>query len=202
MTAVPAPAGTGVQLICDGCGSVAVADGCGLHDADVVYVAVAEVGWTGSAFARGPHRCSGCEMRLPQRRAQERRREYDGPATDRVSQHSTPSASVVRILGDVDIDVVSELRAALDTALEMHPRVIVDLTGAATIDSVGLGTIVRARQSARRGGGDLLLAAPSRFVRTVLHTMRLDAAFPTFDTVPQALSAPVTEPSLADPGRQ
>ncbi|MCA2219044.1 STAS domain-containing protein [Jidongwangia harbinensis] len=86
--------------------------------------------------------------------------------------------SLVRVAGDVDTGVVAELRAALETALAEHPRIIMDLTRAATIDSVGLGTVVRARQAARRRGGDLLLAAPSRFVQTVLHTMRLDGAFP------------------------
>jgi anti-anti-sigma factor len=195
MTAVPATVGTGVQLICDGCGDVAVANGCGLHDADVVYVAVAEIGWTGSAFARGPHRCPGCDSRIPAARRSQVRRADDTRATGRVSQHSMTSASLVRVVGDVDTDVVAELRTALDTAVAEHPRVIVDLTRAATIDSVGLGTVVRARQAARRRGGDLLLAAPSRFVRTVLHTMRLDGAFPTFDTVPQAMSAARHDPA-------
>jgi anti-anti-sigma factor len=76
-----------------------------------------------------------------------------------------------------------------------------DLTRAATIDSVGLGAVVRARQAARRRGGDLLLAAPSRFVQTVLHTMRLDGAFPTFDSVPQAMSAVRADPRVAAAGR-
>lgn len=184
MTAVPTAAGTGVQLICDGCGDVTVAGGCGLHDQDVVYVAVAEVGWTGSAFARGPHRCPDCEgpaPRIARRRV--------AAATGRVSSHRAPSASVVRVVGDLDVDVAAELRAALDAALEAHPRVIVDLTRAGAIDSVGLSALVRTRQAARRRGGDVLLAGPSRFIRTVLHTMRLDAAFPVFDTVPQAVSA-------------
>jgi anti-anti-sigma factor len=101
---------------------------------------------------------------------------------------------VVGVVGDLDIDVVGELRAALDTALQAHPRVVVDLGEAGTIDSVGLSEIVRGRQSARRRGGDLLLAAPSRFVRTVLHTMRLDTAFPMFDSVAQAMSAAEAQP--------
>jgi anti-anti-sigma factor len=202
MTAVPAAVGTGVQLICDGCGDVAAANGCGLHDADVVYVAVAEIGWTGSAFARGPHRCPGCDSQIPAARRSEGRRTDKTPATGRVSQHSMSSASLVRVVGDVDTDVVAELRAALESAVAKHPRVIVDLTRATTIDSVGLSTVVRARQAARRRGGDLMLAAPSRFVRTVLHTMRLDGAFHTFDTVPQAMSAVRAEPALAAAGQR
>jgi anti-anti-sigma factor len=189
MTAVPVADGAGVQLICDGCGGVDVASGCALHDSEVVYVAVAEIGWTGSAFARGPHRCPACESGVPAVRVADAVRADDDPATGRVVRHRMSSASLVRVAGDIDINVVAELRAALDAALAEHPRVIVDLAGAATIDSVGLGTVVRAHQAARRCGGDLLLAAPSRFIRTVLHTMRLDGALPIFDTVPQAMSA-------------
>jgi anti-sigma B factor antagonist len=46
------------------------------------------------------------------------------------------------------------------------------------IDSSGLGLLMRTRQEARSHGGTVSLAAPSRFVLTVLHTMRLDGAFP------------------------
>jgi anti-sigma B factor antagonist len=194
MTAVPVEREAGVHLICDGCGDVAVANGCGLHDSEVVYVAVAQIGWTGSAFARGPHRCRGCDSGIPVARPSKDQRADDDPVTGRVSQHSMSSASLVRVIGGVDTTVVAELRTALDDALAVHRRVIVDLARAPTIDSVGLGTVVRAHQVARRRGGDLLLAAPSRFVRTVLHTMRLDGALPIFDTVPQAMSATLAEP--------
>lgn len=186
MTAVPTATGPGVQLICDGCGDVALAGGGALPDAEVVYVAVAEVGWTGSAFAQGPHRCPGCETPVPQGR----RPAGDTAPTGRVSGRQTEAGAVVRVAGDVDIDVVGELRAALDAAVEAHPRVVVDLGGAGTIDSVGLSALVRGRQAARKRGGDLVLAAPSRFVRTVLHTMRLDAAFPIFDSVAAAVEPP------------
>jgi hypothetical protein len=60
MTAVPDPRAAGVQLICDGCGRAAAIDGCGFDDAGVVYVAAGMIGWSGSTFARGPHRCPGC----------------------------------------------------------------------------------------------------------------------------------------------
>ena len=69
MTAVPTATGPGVQLICDGCGDVAVAGGGALPDAEVVYVAVAEVGWTGSASSKsvwelGLVRGGKCRRRL------------------------------------------------------------------------------------------------------------------------------------------
>lgn len=68
---------------------------------------------------------------------------------------------------------------------------LVDLTGLEVIDSVGLGLLVRAHQEARRDGRRLCLVAPSRFVLTVLHTMRLDGVFSVVDDrVPASGAAP------------
>ena len=105
----------------------------------------------------------------------------------------TPPAAVLRVVGDVDLAVIGELRAALDEAVRRRPHVIVDLTRVGTIDSLGVGALVRGRNRARRADGDLLLVAPSGFVQTVLRGMRLDAAFRVFDSVPHALTdaAPV-----------
>ncbi|MEU4420259.1 STAS domain-containing protein [Actinoplanes sp. NPDC024001] len=100
----------------------------------------------------------------------------------------TAPAAVLRVFGDVDLDVVGELRAALDEAVRRRPYVIVDLNAAGTIDSLCLGALVWGRSRARRAGGDLLLVAPSRFVQTVLRGMRLDTAFRVFATVPQAIT--------------
>ncbi|MFI6064235.1 STAS domain-containing protein [Micromonospora sp. NPDC051227] len=55
-------------------------------------------------------------------------------------------------------------------------------------DPTGLGLLVRAHPDARERGVTLCLAAPSRFIRTVLHTMRLDGAFPIFDSRDDALA--------------
>lgn len=107
----------------------------------------------------------------------------------RVGLTLTTTAVVVRLAGDVDLDVVDDLRTALDDAVALRPYVIVDLTAAAAVDSLGLNTLVRGRNAARRNGGELLLVGPSRFVQTVLRTMRLHTAFRVFETVPQALTA-------------
>ena len=190
MTAVPAAEGAGVQLICDGCGRVGTTDGCGLHDSDVVYVAVAAIGWAGSAFARGPHWCPGCKTAQPPAgRAARRSATGTTGAQGRVSQRRTRFAAVVDITGDIDVDIVAQLRTALNSAVAARTQVVVGLAQVRAIDSAGLGVLVRARRAARRRNGDLLLASPSRFVRTVLRTMRLHNAFPTFDTVQQAMTA-------------
>lgn len=102
--------------------------------------------------------------------------------------HSLAGASVVRIVGDVDLAAAGSLRTALGQALVEHPWIIVDLRRVAAVDSIGLGVLVAAREAARRQSGDLVLAAAPPFVLSVLHAARLGTVFSTFDTVPQAIT--------------
>jgi anti-anti-sigma factor len=101
---------------------------------------------------------------------------------------SMAGVSVVRIVGDVDLAVATRLRATFESALAMHPWIIVDLRRADAVDSAGLGVLIAARHGARRRGGDLVLAAAPAFFLSVLHAARLGTAFTTFDTVPQAMT--------------
>jgi anti-anti-sigma factor len=111
--------------------------------------------------------------------------------------HTMSGASVVRVVGDLDLSTAERLRVTLETALSSSAWIIVDLRGAESVDSVGLGVLIAAREAARRSGGDLLLAAASPFFVSVLRAARLDAVFTAFDTVPRAITfalAPVTPP--------
>ncbi|MBB5827054.1 STAS domain-containing protein [Micromonospora carbonacea] len=168
-----------MTLICDDCGDTTTGNACVLPDAEVVWTLVSEHGWSGSPFAVGPHRCPPCSIA--------------GPA---------PS----QLLGLDQVDGCDDapghgedrLRAALRDAVEFDGRAVVDLHDMEQIDPAGLGLLVRAHQEARQRGVVLCLAAPSRFVRTVLHTMRLDGLFPTFATRQEALAA--TGPALTATG--
>ncbi|WP_341721265.1 STAS domain-containing protein [Micromonospora sp. FIMYZ51] len=80
------------------------------------------------------------------------------------------------------------LRVALREAVEVDGTVVVDLGRVNVIDSVGLGLLVRAHREVRERDARLCLAAPSRFIRTVLHTMKLDGVFPIFETLDDALT--------------
>jgi anti-sigma B factor antagonist len=80
----------------------------------------------------------------------------------------------------VEADLTEALRDVLALAGTTR-HMVLDLTGVPTLDPEGLGLLVRARQQLRQDGrGWLCLAAPSRFVLTVLHIMRLETAFPVF----------------------
>jgi anti-sigma B factor antagonist len=182
MTAVPDVYGSGVQLICDSCGAVAEVGGCGLHESDVVYVAVTTIGWAGSVLARGPHRCPSCRPVGARVRSLSQPLEVSG----RVHRDFLPSTAVIRVTGGVDGGVACELQAALDAALAKRVTVVVDLSGAASIDTAGVGVFVRARNVARRRRGELRLAAPSRSVQAVL---RLHTTFRAYRTVEHAVTA-------------
>ncbi|MBW4701491.1 MULTISPECIES: STAS domain-containing protein [unclassified Micromonospora] len=175
-----------MTLICDSCGTVATGPACVLPDAEVVWTFVAEQGWTGSPFATGPHRCPRCEL-VPEPAPVPARapRRTDPPGV--LGVEHTDQVAIVTAAGDLDIATGDDLHGALSEAVDADRHVVVDLVRVHLIDSTALGVLVRARQDARQRGRRLSLAGPSRFVRTALHTMRLDRVFPVFDTRQEAV---------------
>jgi anti-sigma B factor antagonist len=99
-----------------------------------------------------------------------------------------PDAAVVHVRADIDARVAGCLRRTLCDAVDRNGHVVLDLSDVATIDPAGLAVLVRAHQWARRQGAVLCLAGPSRFVITVLHTMKVDGVFPIFDDGAEALA--------------
>ncbi|MGC5053488.1 STAS domain-containing protein [Micromonospora sp. DT48] len=163
-----------MTLICDVCGETTTGNACVLPDAEVVWTLVSDHGWSGSPFATGPHRCPRCSALPP----------GAPPHGDGAGAAAEPA---VPADGALDQNSGEELRAALRAAYDVSGTVVVDLTRVQVIDSVGLGMLVRAHRDVRDRGGRLCLAAPSRFIRTVLHTMKLDGVFPIFDSLDVAL---------------
>ncbi|MDH6462699.1 anti-anti-sigma factor [Micromonospora sp. A200] len=170
MTVVPAE--NQMSMICDGCGDTVTGTANVLPDAEVVWTLVFDNGWTGSAFASGPHHCPRCSLSPQLSGSQSHLRNPLG--IDDLDEHEDRPVA--------EVDVAESVRRALSEALTLSPHVLVDLSEVATIDSVGLGLLVRALQEARQEGRALCLVAPSRFVLTVLHTMRLEHVFPVFAT--------------------
>lgn len=96
-------------------------------------------------------------------------------------------AAVVQVRADIDAALADSLRLALTDAVRRRGNVVLDLSEAPTIDPTGLGVVVRAHREARQHDCLVCFVAPSRFVLTVLHTMRLECLFPIFDDCPSAL---------------
>lgn len=178
MTVVPGTSGTAV-LICDRCGTqdhAAVAT-----HSDVVWPLMADAGWTGSPFATGRHSCPRCGDVAPEPATPVR--EPPAPAHSAsygLHVHDHLDTVVVTPLVDIDADFAETLRDGLTAAVRTSRHVVLDLHAVHLIDSAGLGLLVRTHQEAKQRGGSFRLVAPSRFVRTVLHTMRLDAVFDAY----------------------
>lgn len=188
MTVVPRTAGTAL-LICDRCGAEDNAAAIS-HDSDVVWPLVAGAGWTGSPFATGSHCCPQCGDAAPEpvTAVHEPPAPVHG-ASYGVRVDSAAGAVVVTPLVDIDAGFAETLREGLVDALGTCSHVVLDLHAVHLIDSAGLGLLVRTHQEARHRGGSLHLVAPSRFVLTVLHTMRLDTLFPHHPGEEEALLA-------------
>lgn len=65
-------------------------------------------------------------------------------------------------------------------------RIVVDLSATEFIDSSGLGALIAALKIARKAGGDLRIAAPTRQVCTVLELSNLDRVLRAYDSVENA----------------
>ncbi|MEJ3746976.1 STAS domain-containing protein [Actinomycetes bacterium KLBMP 9797] len=183
MTVVPGTADGRFHLICDRCGQMLMDAAGNLLDTEVVWPLLAEQEWTGSPFATGPHQCPDCSMAESTPPA---RSLPDGAQDSRSSPHcrvetADLDTAVVTIRGAIDRSGAEPVRDALAHAIALHRNIIVDMAAVPTIDPTGLSVLVHAHQDAKQRGGCLCLAAPSRVIRTVLHTMRLDRILLTFE---------------------
>ena len=70
-------------------------------------------------------------------------------------------------------------------------RYVFDLHGVTFMDARGLAMIIDTQRAALDAGGSVRLAGPSSSVRRVLTITGCGSALPTFDTVLQAVVAPV-----------
>ncbi|WP_229716128.1 STAS domain-containing protein [Mangrovihabitans endophyticus] len=98
-----------------------------------------------------------------------------------------PDAAVVHVRTDIDAGVAAVLRDTLTDAVDRRGHVVLDMAGVDTLAPDGLATLVRAHRRARQRGAWVCLSGPSRFVLTVLHTMKVDGVFPVFDDCAAAL---------------
>lgn len=203
MTAIPDVEAGVVSLVCDRCGEHTTAAVDSLRDLDVVWPALAAHGWAGSPFAAGSHQCATCRTR-PGRQpsgadpagwgervstddARRERRQAPRPWWAEVAR--TPDAVVITPYGDITAEVAEKFRECLDLALAARQHLLVDMSRVNTLDPAGLAALVHAHCDAKRYGGAVCLVAPSRFVVTALHTMRVTTVFPTFDDGQEALAA-------------
>jgi anti-sigma B factor antagonist len=70
-----------------------------------------------------------------------------------------------------------------------HSKIILDLEGVPTIDSSGIGMLVRHLTTAKQAGGAIRLLKPSKFTVQTLKMVGLLNLFTTFDEEAQAVAS-------------
>ena len=92
-----------------------------------------------------------------------------------IGRSEQDGVQVVELRGELDLDAVPELDAALaDASSGEHPHVCLDLSGLRFIDSTGLAAVIRGHGATAKAGGALtIVAARGSIVRRTLETSGL-----------------------------
>lgn len=97
--------------------------------------------------------------------------------------------SCVTVVGEVDAHTAPDLLTALLDAVEVDPRVTVDLAAVTSMDSQGLATLLQAKQEAESRGGTLRLEAVPQPVLELLRETRMETAFTLDPALPEGQPA-------------
>jgi anti-anti-sigma factor len=89
-----------------------------------------------------------------------------------------------RIVAGAETEILAR---ELDALLPLHARVVLNLAGVESVDSEGLGLLVRYSTRARRGRGALAVCAVTARMREILAATRLDDVLQPYDTEADAL---------------
>ncbi|MET9479309.1 STAS domain-containing protein [Streptomyces sp. NPDC006638] len=100
-------------------------------------------------------------------------------------------SAVLTVSGELDLDSVAPLAAALSRSAEsVTGPVVVDLSAVGFADSTTVNVLLQARSLL---GPRLRLARPSAFVRRLFTVIGLETALPLYETVEAALTADAGE---------
>ena len=105
-----------------------------------------------------------------------------------VSARPVGSAYVVRPEGELDLETVDEVRAALATRPGECHRLVLDLSGLTFFDTSGMRLVVETLQDARRAGIFLALVRGPEDVQRLFALAGMDDRLPFFDDLDVALA--------------
>jgi len=91
--------------------------------------------------------------------------------------------TVVAVKGEIDISTAATFEEALQSAMAVSERVVVDLSGVRFMDSTGLGVLMRAHKHQDDVGAALRLAAPSERIVRILDVTQLATIFAIYPSV-------------------
>jgi anti-anti-sigma factor len=72
---------------------------------------------------------------------------------------------------------------------QSHNKIILDLEEVSTIDSSGIGILVRYLGAAKQGGGSIRLLKPTKFTIQTLKMVGLLNLFSTYDDLSEAITS-------------
>jgi anti-sigma B factor antagonist len=98
-------------------------------------------------------------------------------------------AIVVGFSGDVDLQSSPDARKVMLECVARKMPVLIDLSKVNYIDSSGIASLVEALQTARKGGGNLLLVCVSDAALRVLELARLDKVFTICGSIEEGLAS-------------
>ena len=106
------------------------------------------------------------------------------------TSRTSSGATVLVATGRLDFHTVAALRRQLHDYFEAgSTRLVVDLSGVASMDSSGVGALIFGLKAARSAGGDLRLAAPTESVAGTLEMMNLTKVLVTCESAEDAFPA-------------
>jgi anti-sigma B factor antagonist len=113
------------------------------------------------------------------------------------SERTEPGVAVITFSGEHDLNTAPDLRHKLAAEIEDGSAIVVDLSGAAFIDSSILGAMLDARRRARdaRIGFEVALDGGAQPVERVLDVTGLRSSLPVHATRTAAIEAARSGPS-------
>lgn len=108
----------------------------------------------------------------------------------RVSTLAEGRVGVVSIDGEIDFNVVADVRRAFDEALSGSPScLLIDLTEVSFIASDGLGVLIETQRKADADGRKLQLIHPQPHILGLLRKTQLTRLFQIRETLDEALKS-------------
>jgi len=105
---------------------------------------------------------------------------------------------VIRCVGRIVTgEEATTLQAAFNRGVLEFKQLVLDFSQVTRLDSTGMGLLVRFLSHTRNRGGDLRLAGPQPFVRTLLEVTKLSTVFRVYDSEEEAIVSFVREPLSA-----
>ncbi|MEM8882934.1 MAG: STAS domain-containing protein [Planctomycetota bacterium] len=101
---------------------------------------------------------------------------------------------VLHIPANVDAEQILEMAEELDPLVEASsPRhalyLVANVSDLAFINSTGIGYFIKVQRALSIRGGEIVIAEPSAFFRTVIDTLGLESTFRLFDRESDAIAA-------------